>query len=104
MVKPQMNLRDSIHKRFLQLGTSYLRAAPEQAQALASTIADAHPIHAAFCQFCQAPSALPQNVTASILRRWVALAEPMLAVTPVLARKVISPAVVPSMGVACIQE
>jgi hypothetical protein len=98
-----MKLRDHIQNRFLQLGTAYLQATPEQAQILASTIADAHPIHAAFCQFCQAPSALSQSTAASILRRWAALAEPMLAVTPMLTPKIITPAVVPSMGV-CLES
>src|SRR5687767_14487476 len=97
-----MDPRERLRKRFLQLGKSYFRATPEEAEALASVVAESHSTLGALCQFSQAPTARPAELSCAIFLRYLRLGPRLLTIVPVISRKAICAEAFAPIGEPCL--
>ena len=93
-----VNIRARIHKRFAQLGRSFFRAAPEEAELLATTISANHASLGAFCHFLQSPHTVALPAAQRIVAQWLNSVIGTLAIVSTVRRKPVVAAPVPFVG------
>lgn len=98
------NIRARIHKRFRQLGTSYLRAPDADAEILASVVSESHAVLGAYCAFCLAPKARSLELNNAIVTRWLGAMPRLLELPRIFSRKEVTPSAIARLGEAALLQ
>ncbi len=91
-------LGEKLHKRYLQLGKSFLRLSEPDAVELANVVFETRSVLEGFTMFCIGPTAHSAELNSALLRRWLLVVPRFLTIAPFLAKKPIDPAPVKSLG------